>query len=776
MSLSEKQIKIVKDHPLNDLLASFPVKLRLLKESNENWRTDIASLLGCLVDSTAAYHLSCFDGRDNIAVELFPIRLKVRQGGSLKFSDFGPLVDAVVAKSPDTDIWTAVINLIKVVSPPTPPTSTQVPTNIATPLRSSSARISDSETSQIIEQELFFEIRDCIHRSVPGFFKKFFNPATWNDQQSRMLKCLLTHHNGKKWSDFPADSWEKPVWEWLIGLEKDAMAGASYKLHSMRTADEFAERKGQMDILFRKSERANDYRDVLVVGEHKKSHNTREVNAVILQLTRYVRGIFADQPLRRFVHAFTLCGTTMELWIYDRSGLYSSGEFNIHKEPDKFACALVAYTTMDNGMMGLDMCVELNDDCRYVMAKDAEGKEHQVEINKNKLLIRQRAVVCRGTTCYITRDGVAKFSWRSAARQSSEVQQLKLAEARGVEGVAMVVAHREITSIADLRSGLEFSDQTRHKKFRHVGHEQRTGSSTSLRGLDSSGSSRKRKLSGEDTRASSRRRSNSQKSALQQTFHARTSEENDDKPNPSLYTPDRNDPFENRILSCLVVSPAGRVISDFQSVRELLEALRDAIRAHQSLYLKGRILHRDISSNNIIITKPETSNGFKGMLIDLDLAKERDSEPSGARNQTGTMQFMAIEVLRGADHTYRHDLESFFYVLLWMCARYAWDKSKTFRDDDEAAPGESDLRHWEVGSFKDIARAKEGDMTVNGLERIMGEFPKAFGPIEPLCLRTRSLLFGDTARMRLGTPTEDPERLYSAVLSAFDEAISRYLC
>jgi serine/threonine protein kinase len=144
------------------------------------------------------------------------------------------------------------------------------------------------------------------------------------------------------------------------------------------------------------------------------------------------------------------------------------------------------------------------------------------------------------------------------------------------------------------------------------------------------------------------------------------------KAKPSLYTPG-DDPWENRIYSCLLVLPAGRVISEFRTIKELLESLRDAIKAHQSLYIAGNILHRDISSNNIIITKPETAEGFKGMLIDLDLAKVRDSGPSGARHQTGTMQFMAIEVLRTADHTYRHDLESFFYVLLWMCARQSWN-------------------------------------------------------------------------------------------------------
>ncbi|KAI1122943.1 hypothetical protein F5Y10DRAFT_252901 [Nemania abortiva] len=80
------------------------------------------------------------------------------------------------------------------------------------------------------------------------------------------------------------------------------------------------------------------------------------------------------------------------------------------------------------------------------------------------------------------------------------------------------------------------------------------------------------------------------------------------------------------IYSCLVVSPAGRIISDFDSVKELLGAMRDAIRAHLSLYEVGQILHRDYSPGNIRITKPEPADGFKGMLIGLDLAKGRNSD------------------------------------------------------------------------------------------------------------------------------------------------------
>jgi hypothetical protein len=160
------------------------------------------------------------------------------------------------------------------------------------------------------------------------------------------------------------------------------------------------------------------------------------------------------------------------------------------------------------------------------------------------------------------------------------------------------------------------------------------------------------------------------------------------------------------------------------------------------------------------------------MLIDLDLAKVRDGGTSGARHQTGTMQFMAIEVLRTADHTYRHDLESFFYVLLWMCARQSWNNG--FCRGGEKPPRDSLLRRWEIGSFKYIAAAKEGDMTVNALGRIMGEFPEVFDTVKPVCLRIRRILFplDKDERMNFGTPAGDPDQLYRPIIGAYDEAIS----
>ncbi|KAH8713512.1 hypothetical protein HC256_006658 [Beauveria bassiana] len=771
MTLTEEQINTIADCPLNDSLTRFSQKLSHLEGSNEAWRTDVATVLPVLIASPAAYNLALPDGGVNVAVKLLTILQHVR-GGLLKFDHFRPLINAVATDSPDTDVWAAVIDLIDTVNPSTPPPSSIIPTGHGTPVKTSSSRLEDSETRDIVERELFYEIKDCTHRGVPGFFEKHFDTANWTKAQAKMLKSILANHDGTKWIDFPADPWEAAVWKWLQGLEEKALAGAQYTLHTNKSATEFKERRGQMDIFFQKPERTKgrfEYKHVLVAGEHKRSFATADFKACMLQLTRHVRSIFADQPMRRFVHAFTIKAATMELWMYDRSGAYSSGEFNIHHEPEKVARALVAYATMDNGAMGLDMSIEWKNSHRYITVEDGNGDDKRVELNR--LLVRQRAVVCRGTTCFSTKQGVAKFSWRSDKRQPSEVKHLKLAQEKDVEGVATLVGHREITSIADLRAGLEFSSSTRHA-FRTTAQDRSCGYNR-LQGSESSGSSRKRKSSDNNPHPRTTRRSNSQKYTLRQAYD-QSSEANDEasgEAKSSIYTPNREDPYENRILSCIVISPAGRVISDFSTIRELLEALRDAIRAHRSLYLQGRILHRDISSNNIIITRPDQADGFKGMLIDLDLAKERNSGPSGARHQTGTVQFMAIEVLRGVDHTYRHDLESFFYVLIWMCARCAWDEVKRFRKEGETAPEESLLRKWEIGSFKDIASAKMGHMTVNSLEDIMKEFPESFDMIKPLCLRIRSILFGDTARMMIGTPAGDPERLYDRITAAFGEVV-----
>ncbi|EDN06556.1 predicted protein [Histoplasma mississippiense (nom. inval.)] len=321
----------------------------------------------------------------------------------------------------------------------------------------------------------------------------------------------------------------------------------------------------------------------------------------------------------------------MEAWVFDRSGPYSSGVIDVYKDSRRFF---------------------------------SDEKVLQL----GEILSFQHAIVCRGTTCFLTNDGqgVAKFSWVSDKRRP-EVELLELACQKNVQGVARIIGHSTITSIADMRCSLTF-DKRHHFKSAPPSATSSFHQSQPLiepRRLDirRKSSSRKRRSPDKGMQASKRSRSTNQPSRD-------TQEENElafsiqSAHKPSLFDKNGEELYDNRVLRCLVISPAGRPIYDYKSPLELLTALRDAIKAHRSLYLDGNILHRDISENNIIITDPDKADGYSGMLIDLDLAKEVGSGRSGARHQTGTMEFMAIEVLLNIDHTYRHDLESFFYVLM----------------------------------------------------------------------------------------------------------------
>jgi len=234
--------------------------------------------------------------------------------------------------------------------------------------------------------------------------------------------------------------------------------------------------------------------------------------------------------------------------------------------------------------------------------------------------------------------------------------------------------------------------------------------------------------------------------------------------------------YGNRIHCCLMVSPARRPLHAYRSIKELLKALRNAIASHKSLLEDGKILHRDISENNIIITDSATKEAPKGKLIDLDLAKELDSIPSGASHRTGTMQFMAIEVLEGKGHTYRHDLESFLYVFTWMCIRYGHDDG----DDNPKAKKQirplaaaSCLRDWYTGTYTQIARNKVGDMDKNQFENIIAQFAVVFEELKPLARDLRNVLFPiRDGAIFIGT-FRNSDIMYDGMINAFSRAIGR---
>ncbi|TFY53177.1 hypothetical protein EVJ58_g9593 [Rhodofomes roseus] len=197
----------------------------------------------------------------------------------------------------------------------------------------------------------------------------------------------------------------------------------------------------------------------------------------------------------------------------------------------------------------------------------------------------------------------------------------------------------------------------------------------------------------------------------------------------------RPDETDERVCRTLILARYQR-LEEIGSVERFKIVYIDVVRAHHWVWTTSGILHRDISTNNIMWYL--VGDTIYGVLCDWDLAEknvhgripsnrthaedEGDSEssrspsptasqetdgtaassksgttassksstaapsksdkdaesqesdcPKRPRYRTGTGPFMAVDLLRTEAppfHLYRHDLESFFYVLIYVCAVY----------------------------------------------------------------------------------------------------------
>ena len=139
------------------------------------------------------------------------------------------------------------------------------------------------------------------------------------------------------------------------------------------------------------------------------------------------------------------------------------------------------------------------------------------------------------------------------------------------------------------------------------------------------------------------------------------------------------------------------------------------------LRYKANILHRDVSINNIMYQIRDGEYYF--ILIDFDMAVHlQDSQRKGgswtatSKNRTGTLPFMAAELVldaafavkHGKDwipkpHYLRHDYESLFHVSFWSATgiKRPGDPDPLARELAEAA------KDMEIGTLRVLAEHKE---------------------------------------------------------------------
>ncbi|RYO78216.1 hypothetical protein DL766_009340 [Monosporascus sp. MC13-8B] len=215
--------------------------------------------------------------------------------------------------------------------------------------------------------------------------------------------------------------------------------------------------------------------------------------------------------------------------------------------------------------------------------------------------------------------------------------------------------------------------------------------------------------------------------------------------------------LSNRIHRRVILRDYGTPIYKASSRAALLAALEGCIEGHESLRRAG-FLHRDISINNLMIN--EDDNPFwPWFLIDLDLAiKEQRESASGAKGKIGTRAFMAIGALLGEQHSFMHDLESFFWVLFWICIHYNGPGKDI---------GLTEFESWNYESDNKLIRSKKGEIAdeEDFLKTADDNFTSYYRPLIPWVNRLRRKVLPNGKRWKRPEP-----ELYSSMKAILREA------
>ncbi|KAL1664074.1 hypothetical protein GGF50DRAFT_55590 [Schizophyllum commune] len=236
---------------------------------------------------------------------------------------------------------------------------------------------------------------------------------------------------------------------------------------------------------------------------------------------------------------------------------------------------------------------------------------------------------------------------------------------------------------------------------------------------------------------------------------------------------------------CAVLRRYGETIDEFKSPLQLLVAVRDAIQGHWNLW-KIYILHRDVSIQNILLGRPGAEDGWRGVLIDLDMAicLYRQTSDANVDFRTGTRAYQSVQVLRSYKyaesaptsgqrlmHDYMDDLESFYWCLCWICFSYEGpgnckksDIPKEWQDNDPqvaaGAKSEHLLSDFESNDVKDYF-----EDFIPLLEFLHGLFQKMYKVKTPL-VRKHAAHTRTLKKIR-----EEAKGTYEQVIEMFDRTI-----
>lgn len=423
------------------------------------------------------------------------------------------LLKEVVSNARDPILWNTVEDLVTQSTPP----PRQLPNLDQTPwLQTTSSFVNSSEYRKDVDDVLKDGLGSSLHIGVPGFYEAFFGDITGLEAAAAAVftKCRQgnnpLYNEERGWRDWPEGAKEKDVLKWFaekietfLDFAEEVGSGPDVRRRPLAQPDQplpgsTAERK--LDVGLVSDPKANEdskchWSQILVPGELKSNPDLDRYSKTWRDLARYVREVLTAQDTRRFVLGFTLCGSTMRLWEFDRLGGIASSPFDINRDGLQFVSATLGYLWMNEEQLGFDPTIIESEGMRYIDIVRHDKKERLI---LSELLKRAPCVAGRATTCWKAycegdeskRPLVIKDSWQYPERDE-EGERLREATEKGVVNVARY-HHHETVCVCDeddsirnnVRRGLDITKATNFRTGSMIppSTRQSRGTSTSTAG------------------------------------------------------------------------------------------------------------------------------------------------------------------------------------------------------------------------------------------------------------------------------------------------------
>ncbi|KAL9028237.1 MAG: hypothetical protein Q9196_003371 [Gyalolechia fulgens] len=697
------------------------------------------------------------------------------------------LLHTVVAVDDDQRIWAKLYEVIAQTRPtPQPTTPPQTHPLIAssfqqTPLSFNTGGFEDtSEYRKQVDDLLREELLPSLRIDIPDFVDAVFGcvPRLEELAETIFRLCqegdnpLYTQDGG--WSKWHPSAKEELVLLWLQELverltvwvgEHSTGATASRQIYrgpGIYLDGTAIKRKMDVGITAGNGQgRINDssanknkdalkpnWSQILVTGELKSNPVEDGQEAAWIGLATYTREVFRKQ-YRRFVLGFTLCGSRMRLWHFDRSGSSGSTSFDINQDGLTFTRVMLGYYLMTDEQLGLDPTIQQSEGKQYVEITRDGQVERLILV---ALIKKQAAIIGRATTCWrayrdidkTKKPLIVKDSWQYKERPEEGLL-IKEATNKGVENIARYYHHETVHVDGEIDDTLGSIRRGLMEGCGRTSFRQKASKTPEVFASESQETA----VAGQIQLPLLLRKRSSSSAQLE-------SQSSNRRPRSSFLTRDPAKPLHNRIHRRIVTRDAGKHISEAKSIGAIINGLLGAVHGHKSL-LNAGILHRDISIGNIMLTENEDD----GFLIDLDLAiKISDDRASGAPSRTGTKIFMSIGVLLGEPRSFMHDLESFFWVLFWICIH-----SSGFDKKGKAKRRITRFEDWNYLDTERLSREKAGQISYSIFRTVDKHFTEYCKPLIPCLRELHKVIFPSG-----GPQTEEDIQLYSQITAVLEKA------